>query len=83
MATETGARAFFPVTLDDLAGIYESIADELAHQYSLGYESSNHTAGGFRRIAIRVNTPGVTWRTRAGYIAGEPTVATNFEPLHD
>lgn len=69
LATDTGARAFFPATLNDLAGIYESIADELAHQYSLGYESTNLAAAGvFRRIALRVNAPGVTWRTRTGYL---------------
>jgi hypothetical protein len=38
------------VTLRDLAGLFESFADELAHQYSLGYESTNHANGGFRRI---------------------------------
>jgi hypothetical protein len=50
MATDTGGRAFFPVTLRDLAGLFESFADELAHQCSLGYESTNHANGGFRRI---------------------------------
>lgn len=69
IATETGARAFFPVTLQDLSGIYDDIADELAHQYSLGYQSSNLSAdGGFRRIGIRVNEKNVKWRTRAGYL---------------
>jgi Ca-activated chloride channel family protein len=80
IATDTGGRAFFPVTLGDLAGIYESIADELAHQYSLGYESTNHSNGGFRRIALRVHTPGVTWRTRTGYLADASAVAADFAP---
>lgn len=70
LATETGARAFFPVALQELAGVYEDIANELAHQYSLGYESSNlRMDGSFRRIGLRVVAPGVRWRTRAGYIA--------------
>jgi Ca-activated chloride channel family protein len=70
LASETGGRAYFPVMLQQLAGVYEDIANELAHQYSLGYESSNATVvGGFRRIGLRVAAPGVTWRTRAGYIA--------------
>jgi Ca-activated chloride channel family protein len=70
LASETGARAFFPVVLQQLAGVYQDIANELAHQYSLGYESSNASLdGGFRRIGLRVAAPGVTWRTRAGYIA--------------
>jgi Ca-activated chloride channel family protein len=70
LAAETGARAFFPVVLDELAGLYHDIANELAQQYSLGYESSNPTgAGGFRRISLRIAAPGVHWRTRAGYLA--------------
>ncbi len=68
LAGETGARAFFPVVLQQLAGVYQDIANELAHQYSLGYESSNSRVdGGFRRIGLRVAAPGVKWRTRAGY----------------
>lgn len=70
LAAETGARAFFPVTLDQLAGVYDDIARELAHQYALGYQSSNEARdGSFRRIGLRVRVPGVTWRTRAGYLA--------------
>jgi Ca-activated chloride channel homolog len=70
LAAETGGRAFFPVVLQELAGVYQDIAIELAHQYSIGYESSNSRLdGGFRRIGLRVAAPGVKWRTRAGYIA--------------
>ena len=71
IATDTGARAFFPVTLRDLSGIYGDIANELAHQYSLGYQSTNATHdGSFRRIVLRVLAPNVrAWRTRTGYQA--------------
>jgi VWFA-related protein len=73
LAVETGARSFFPVTLRDLSGIYGDIANELSHQYSIGYQSSNRVdAGVFRRIALRVSAPGVKWRTRTGYLAEEP-----------
>jgi Ca-activated chloride channel homolog len=76
LASETGARAFFPVVLQQLAGVYQDIANELAHQYSLGYESSNATGnGGLRRIGLRVAAPGVKWRTRAGYIAAGDVAA--------
>ena len=72
LATETGARAFFPVALQELAGVYDDIANELAHQYSIGYQSTNQTRDvGFRRIGLRIMAPGVTWRTRAGYIAND------------
>jgi VWFA-related protein len=70
LATETGARAFFPVTLHELTGVYDDIAGELAHQYSLGYQSSHaERDGAFRRIALKIDAPGVTWRTRSGYLA--------------
>jgi Ca-activated chloride channel family protein len=70
LASESGARAFFPVALHELAGVYEDIAKELAHQYSLGYHSTNASEGGeFRQIALRVTAPGVRWRARPGYIA--------------
>jgi Ca-activated chloride channel homolog len=70
LAAETGARAFFPVKLFELTGVYDDIASELSHQYSIGYQSTNgHLDGGFRRIALRVVAPGVKWRTRAGYLA--------------
>ena len=66
----------FPVALHELAGVYDDIANELAHQYSLGYQSSNTSYHGeFRHIGLRVNAPGVKWRTRTGYIASADTAA--------
>jgi Ca-activated chloride channel family protein len=70
LAAETGARAFFPVALQELVGVYDDIANELAQQYSLGYQSTNSKLdGAFRHIALRVAAPGVRWRTRTGYVA--------------
>jgi VWFA-related protein len=80
LAIETGARAFFPVALHELSGVYANIADELAHQYSIGYQSSNSKPdGSFRHIALRVTAPGVKWRTRAGYLAPRETAAVDPE----
>jgi Ca-activated chloride channel family protein len=78
LAAESGARAFFPVALHELADVYDDIAKELAFQYSLGYQPSH--AGGegeFRRVALRVAAPGVRWRTRTGYIAAPEAAAVN------
>jgi Ca-activated chloride channel homolog len=76
LASETGARAFFPVALHELAGVYDDIANELAHQYSLGYQSTNtmHDRE-YRQIALRVLAPGVKWRTRTGYVVPRDSVA--------
>jgi VWFA-related protein len=74
IAQETGARAFFPVDIKELAGVYGMIADELANQYLLGYTSSNaRQDGSYRRVAVRVDRPGARTRTRAGYFAAQPS----------
>jgi len=71
LAQETGARAFFPTEIGQLAGVYDSIADELANQYALGYASKNpRRDGAFRRVVVCVaDRPDVRARTRSGYLA--------------
>jgi Ca-activated chloride channel family protein len=71
LAQETGARSFFPVNVVELAGVYGSIAEELASQYALGYTSKNgRRDGAFRHVIVRVmEHPGVQTRTRAGYVS--------------
>jgi Ca-activated chloride channel family protein len=77
LAMLTGARAFFPAAISELAGVYGSIAEELASQYSMGYSSSNPKRdGAFRRIDVRIGRPGIRARTRTGYVEGSPTLAT-------
>ena len=69
LAQETGARAFFPATIDELAGVYGMIAEELASQYAIGYTSKNPKRdGSFRRVIVRIaDHPGARTRTRTGY----------------
>jgi Ca-activated chloride channel family protein len=69
LAQETGARAFFPASIADLASVYGTIAEELATQYALGYTSKNPKRdGAYRRLVVRVlDPPGVRTRTRSGY----------------
>lgn len=74
LAQETGARAFFPVVIAELAGVYGTIAEELASQYALGYTSKNPKRdGAFRRVVVRVEDhPGARTRTRTGYQSARP-----------
>ena len=74
LAQETGARAFFPSAMTELAGVYSSIAQELASQYALGYVPKNPRRDGmFRKVTVRVaDHPGVALRTRSGYVAPRP-----------
>ena len=71
LAQETGARAFFPMEITELAGVYGSIGEELASQYAIGYTPKNgRRDGAFRRVTVRVaDRPGVQVRTRTGYTA--------------
>jgi Ca-activated chloride channel homolog len=70
LAQETGGRAFFPSRIQDLEGVYATIADELASQYTLGYTSRNSKRdGAWRRLIVQVSKPNVTPRTKKGYYA--------------
>jgi Ca-activated chloride channel homolog len=70
LATATGGRSFFPARLEDLAGVYNQIADELASQYTIGYTSKNvRRDGAWRRIVVQVGRPNVTPRAKQGYYA--------------
>ena len=70
LAQETGGRAFFPMKIDDLAGVYAQIGDELASRYTLGYTSSNPKRdGAWRRLVVQIARPGNRARTKNGYCA--------------
>jgi Ca-activated chloride channel family protein len=68
LAQQTGGRAFFPTRIEDLAGVYAQIADELANQYVVGFVSKKtRRDGAWRRLIVRVDREGTTARTRPGY----------------
>ena len=70
LAQETGGRAFFPTKIDDLAGVYAQIGDELASRYTLGYTSTNPKRdGAWRRLVVQVSRSGNRARTKNGYYA--------------
>jgi VWFA-related protein len=70
LARETGARFFLVTDINDLDGVYGSIVQELAHQYTIAYvQPDAPVAKSFRRVMVRVSRPGVVARTRQGYIA--------------
>jgi len=73
LAQETGGRAFFPAKIEDLAGVYSQIADELASQYTIGYSSGNQRRdGAWRRVVVQVSRPNITPRAKKGYYAPTP-----------
>jgi Ca-activated chloride channel family protein len=55
LATQTGGRAYFPESFDDLRLAFGQINQEMRSQYLLAYEPSNATRdGSFRSIEIRI-----------------------------
>lgn len=77
LARESGARSFFPLRVEELTDVYGAIAEELSHEYLLGYASKNPRRDGvFRRVVVRVVTRlDARPRTRTGYFASGPTSA--------
>jgi Ca-activated chloride channel family protein len=71
LAQETGGRSFLALEINDLAGVYKMIGQELASQYALGYMSTNQRRdGAYRRVNVRiVDRANAQPRTRAGYLA--------------
>jgi Ca-activated chloride channel homolog len=69
LARETGALAFAP-TLEQLQRVYASIAEDIASQYSIGYQPSGGArSAGFHRVSVQVVArPDLRARTRAGYV---------------
>src|SRR3954467_12241302 len=72
LASLTGGRSFQPRDPGELDAIVRTIANELRHQYLLGYTPSRPIVAGeeqWRTIAVRVNRSDVTVRARDGYLA--------------
>jgi Ca-activated chloride channel family protein len=72
LASLTGGRSFQPKDPADLNVIMRTIANELRHQYLLGYTPSRPIVRGeeqWRTITVRVTRPNVTVRARDGYLA--------------
>jgi Ca-activated chloride channel family protein len=58
MAGVTGGKAFFPHTTAEMNEIFERIALELRHQYSIGYRPTNFTNNGkWHRLKVKVTPP--------------------------
>lgn len=68
MAARSGGRAIELEEDDDLAAALVTIADELHHQYLLGFTPQAFD-GKSHKIEVRVRPPGLTVRARQTYVA--------------
>jgi VWFA-related protein len=72
-ASQTGGRAFFPYSVDDLGQSFQDIGLELRNQYSLAYVPPNRPPDGkFRKIQVEVSRKGLLVRARKGYYSPPP-----------
>lgn len=80
LSSVTGGKSFYPSTNVELDEIFERIALELRHQYSIGYTPKNFQPDGkWHKVKVKVNPPRglprLTVRNREGYYA---TPNTNY-----
>jgi len=70
LAELSGGKVERADKITDLQSAFSRIADELRHQYLLGYYPLNKKKDdALRRIEIKVSRPGVKVRARPGYKA--------------
>jgi VWFA-related protein len=68
LASDTGGRAF--LDSNDFSQVFKGVQQDTSTYYLLGYHSSNPAQDGrYRRIAVKVNMPGVKIDFRRGYYA--------------
>lgn len=67
LAEQTGGRAFFLRSVEELSDAYSQIQRDLRSRYLLAYQSSAPGGGDFRRIEIKVGGRDVEVRTLSGY----------------
>ena len=71
IAAATGGGYFELTSTDDLASTFTRVADELHHQYALGFTPTK-LDGKMHALTLRVTTPGLTARARKSYLATTP-----------
>lgn len=78
LSSVTGGKSFYPSTAVEMDEIFERIALELRHQYSIGYTPADFQPDGkWRKVRVRVKPPRglprLTVRSREGYYASPST----------
>ena len=68
LAGDTGGRAF--LDSNDFSQVFKRVQQDTATYYILGYRSTNTARDGkYRRIAVKINRPGLKFDYRHGYYA--------------
>jgi Ca-activated chloride channel family protein len=73
LAAETGGRSFFPSSDRQLAGVHDTLTEDVQNRYLITYTSKNQDIDGtWREIALKTSHPDYVVRTRPGYFAPAP-----------
>lgn len=80
LADQSGARHLQAEGIENAERAFALIADELRHQYRLGYYSTNDQRdGGYRTITVRLKRDDLKVRSRPGYRAPKAEKQNNGE----
>jgi VWFA-related protein len=71
ISKETGGRLFVVSKKEPIDQIYAQIADELRHQYNLGYTPSEAVAPGYHKIQLTTKKKDLIVQARDGYYSGQ------------
>ena len=70
LAAASGGEAYFPATVDELAGDYGRVVEDLRRRYVISYTSTNATRDGtWRQVTLSSRHDGLVFRSRGGYQA--------------
>ena len=76
LAEATGGRSFTPKTVNDVRKALQTIAHDIRHSYTIGFEpTSSALHGGFHTLRVEVKDAGgrrLEVRARTGYLRGIP-----------
>jgi len=68
LAEKTGGRFEYSDSVKSLARSFERVAEQVRDQYTLGYYPKDRAKVGRRQLAVRVEVPGVSAKTRKSYV---------------
>jgi VWFA-related protein len=71
LARETGGYVYFPNSIIEIVNVCREIAEEIRHQYTLGYDPPETGRPGYRKVRVTVTAHGrgkLSVRTRRGYV---------------
>jgi len=71
LASDTGGQAYLPHSSAEVVKVCQQIAEDIRHQYTIGYSPNDRERNGYRKLRISVVASGqgkMSARTRAGYL---------------